>query len=103
MLQFVVAGTDIQMPGLYPLFHTVPVTVGSSTDPFAYDLNGDGIIQGLDAGANREVFSLSLNDLGQVVAPSANLYVELVGSQVPEPASLSLVALSGLAVLRRRR
>ena len=91
-IEFVNANTNTHNNTVVPIFHNVPVTVGSSNELFFADWDGDGTASGTDWGNWRD------DGAG---FPAANLYVEL--SNVPEPGTLAMTAIGAAAVLRRRR
>jgi hypothetical protein len=101
MLRFVDPNTNTTSASVVPTYHDVvspPTMIGTSNDLFAADFDSNGSIVG-DEIATWFVAPTAEDPLG---LPPANLYIEL-NSTVPEPASLSLLALGGLVGLRRRR
>jgi hypothetical protein len=91
-VEFVNANTNTHNNTVVPIFHNVPLTVGTSNELFFADWDGDGTVSGTDWGSWRD------DGAG---FPAANLYVEL--SVVPEPGTMALLAIGAAAVLQRRR
>jgi hypothetical protein len=92
IVNFVAPDTNTPMAELNHLFKDIPVTTGTSDGLFAYDFDLNGTIDG------TEVFQWADGPF-----PNANLFMEIQGAAVPEPASAMLMPLGGLALLRRRR
>jgi hypothetical protein len=92
IVNFVSPGTSIPMSGINHLFRDVPVTVGTSDRLFAYDYDGDDMID------STETWTWEGDGY-----PAGNLFFSVEGSSVPEPAATMLLTVTGLGLLRRRR
>ncbi len=92
VVNFVNPGTSTPIDGINHLFRDVPVTIGTSDALFAYDYDGNSIIDG------TETFTWEGDGY-----PAGNMVFSIEGSAVPEPASAMLLSLGGLGLLRRRR
>ncbi|RYG20159.1 PEP-CTERM sorting domain-containing protein, partial [bacterium] len=93
-LKFLNAGTSDLSSSVTALFKgDMNPTVGESADVYYRESNGNGFLDGGDA---RNFASSNLK---------ANLYMRMNGDiqAVPEPASMTALALGGLAMLRRRK
>jgi len=72
---------------------------GTNTSGFTNgDLNGDGQVNGLDLGIFLHNYGIAYG----TVTPNAGISAQVGSSAVPEPTSLSLLALGSLALMRRR-
>ena len=96
---------DVNLDGLVNGTDLAIVNSGLNTSGYTNgysqgDLNEDGLINGTDLAIVNSNLNTSL--LGTTGAPAGALS-QIGGSAVPEPTSLGLLALGGLAALRRRR
>jgi hypothetical protein len=104
IVTFLNPGTQVISQVVEPMFHGPLIDVGSSDHRFGEDnLDSNGFMIGLEPPFQIEsgdTLGGDVNSWGTGLF-YANMYLELQG--VPEPASLSLLALGGLVGLRRRR
>lgn len=98
IISFVTTNTNTPISGIGHLFRNVPVTTGSSANEFSFDENLNGVLQGATSPSGSEVFTWADDEF-----PHANMWLEVQGELVPEPGSLALIGLGGLALVRCRR
>jgi hypothetical protein len=93
LISFVLPNTNTVDSTVRPLIKDIPIGVGSSSGLFGLDSDNDGVVT-----SPADVFTWAGGGF-----PDANLYLEIGGTVIPEPATLGLLGFGAAALMLRRR